>query len=94
MILVFSGAVDGSVGSVKFQIVPYSSLYFFSRSIGPFQCLVSANYSVLICCTCHFQSGSLFFVYFFVSSFCKSLHCLVSALTQGGDTIFASLFIV
>ena len=48
----------------QFQIVPYSSLYFFSRSIGPFQCLVNANYSVLICCTCHFQCSSLFFVYF------------------------------
>ena len=33
----FSGAVAGSVGSVQFQIVPCSSLYF-SRSIGPFQC--------------------------------------------------------
>ena len=26
--------------------------------------VVNANYRVLICCTCHFQSGSLFFVYF------------------------------
>ena len=34
----FSGAVEGSVGSVQLQIVPCSSLYFFSRSIGPFQC--------------------------------------------------------
>ena len=33
----FSGAVVGSVGSVQFQIVPFSSLYF-SVSIGPFQC--------------------------------------------------------
>jgi len=49
-----SGAVGGSVGSVQFQIVPCSSLYFFSRSIGPFQCLVNANYRVLICCTSHF----------------------------------------
>ena len=32
-----SGAVAGSVGSVQFQIVSCSSLYF-SRSIGPFQC--------------------------------------------------------
>ena len=32
----FSGSVAGSVGSVQFQIVPCSSLYFFSRSIGPF----------------------------------------------------------
>ena len=26
--------------------------------------VVGANYRVLICCTCHFQSDSLFFVYF------------------------------
>ena len=34
----FSGVVEGSVGSVQFQIVPRSTLYFFSQSIGPFQC--------------------------------------------------------
>ena len=34
----FSGAVVGNVWSVQFQIVPCSSLYFFLRSIGPFQC--------------------------------------------------------
>ena len=34
----FSGAVEGSVESVQFQIVPCSSLYFFSKSIGPFRC--------------------------------------------------------
>ena len=75
--------------SIQFQIVPCSSLYFFSRSIGPFQCLVNANYSVLICCACHFQSGSLFL--FILASFvCKSLQCLISALTQGGkgDNLF------
>ena len=33
----FSGVVVGSVGSVHFWIVPWSSLYF-SRSIGPFLC--------------------------------------------------------
>ena len=33
----FSGAVEGTEGSVQFQIVPCSSLYF-SRPIGPFQC--------------------------------------------------------
>ena len=49
----FSGIVEGSVGSVQFQIVSCSSLYFFSRPIGPLQCLVNANYC-LICCTCHF----------------------------------------
>ena len=54
----------GSVGSVLFQIVPCSSLYYFSRSVGPVQCLINANYRVLICSTCYFQNGSLFFVYF------------------------------
>ena len=33
----FSGVVVGSVGSVHFQIVPWSGTYF-SRSIGPFLC--------------------------------------------------------
>ena len=33
----YSGVVVGSVGSVQFQTVPCSSLYF-SRPIGPFQC--------------------------------------------------------
>ena len=79
----FSGAVEGNVGSVQFQIVPCSSLYFFSRSIGPFQYSVNVNYRVLICCTCHFQNGSLFFI--LASSVCKSLQCLSSALTQGGE---------
>jgi len=38
-----SVAVVGSVGSLQFQIVSCSSLYFFSTSIGPFQCLVSVT---------------------------------------------------
>ena len=33
----FSDVVVGSVGSVHFWIVPWSSLYF-SRSIGPLPC--------------------------------------------------------
>ena len=74
----FSGAVVGSVGSVQFQIVPCSSLYLFAKSVGRLQYLVNVNYRVLICCTCHFQSDSLFFVYFdflclqvsLVSNFC------------------------
>ena len=66
-----------------FQIVPCSSLYLFSGSIDPLQNLVNINYGVLICCTCHFQRSSHFFVYF---GFClKSLQCLISALKQGGE---------
>ena len=33
----FSGVIVGSVGSVHFQLVTLSDLYF-SRSIGPFLC--------------------------------------------------------
>ena len=75
------------MGSVQFQIVPCSSLYFFSRYIGPFQCLVNVNYRVLICCTYHFQNASLFIL---ASCVCKSLQCLISALTQvdEGDHLF------
>ena len=54
----------GSAVSVQFQIVPCSSLYLFSRPIGPLQHLDNVNYRVLISCTCHFQSSSLFSVYF------------------------------
>ena len=45
--------------------------------------MLNVNYRVLICCTCHFQSGSLLFI--LASSVCKSLQCLISALTQGGE---------
>ena len=71
----------GRLGSVQFQTVPCSSLYLFSRSISPFQCLVNVNYKVLIGCICHFQSGSLFYI--LGSSFCKSLQSLISAQIQG-----------
>ena len=53
------------------------------RVYRPLQCLVHVNYRVLCCCNCHFQSGSLFFI--LASSVCKSLWCLISALTQGGE---------
>ena len=53
-----------SVGSVQFQRALCSSLYLFSMSIGPLQCIVNINCRIFVCCTCHFQSGSLFIVYF------------------------------
>ena len=69
------------MGSVQSQIVPCSSLYFFPRSYRPSN-VVGANYRILICYTCHFQSGSLFFVYF--GFFCLQVSSVcVSALTQG-----------
>ena len=46
--------------------------------------VVNANYRVLIRCTHHFQSGSLFFVYFGLLVF-KSPQCLISAQTHGGE---------
>ena len=58
----FSGAVVGSVWSVQFRqflVPPYTSQGLQVPSYA-----ASANYRVLICCTCHFQSCSLFFVYF------------------------------
>ena len=58
----FSGGVVGSVGSVHFWIVPWSSLYF-SRSIGP-SYVVGTNDRVSIYCTCHFQGSSLCFSFF------------------------------
>ena len=73
------------MGSVRFQMVPCSSLYyFFSSSIGPFQCLVDANYRVLICCACHSRAApsSLLIL---ASSICKILQCLISSLTQGSE---------
>ena len=45
--------------------------------------VVGPNYRILIYCTCHFQSGSICFI--LASSVCKSLQCLISALTQGGE---------
>ena len=78
------------MGSVQFQIVPCCSLYFCSRSIRPFQCLVSANYRVLICCTCEqsaIKTSRAVASSLFISASCvgKSLQCLISALTQGGQ---------
>ena len=78
------------MGSVQFQIVPYSNLYFFSRSIGPFQCLVNGNDRVLICCICHFQSSSLI-LFILASSVCQSLQCLICALTQGAHLFSCAL---
>ena len=60
-----------------FQLVLVLKVY------RPLQCLVNVNYRGLICCACHFQSCSLFFI--LASSVCRSLQCLISALTQGAE---------
>ena len=41
-----------------------STRVFSNESVLHIRCLVNVNYRVLICCTCHFQSSSFFFVYF------------------------------
>ena len=72
-----------SVGSVQFQIVPCCSLYFFSRSIGPLQCsqCLRQGFSLL-----HLSLPEQFpLLFILASSVCKSLQCLISALTQGGE---------
>ena len=66
----------------------------FSRSIGPLHCTVNINCRVLICCTFHFHSSSLFFVYFgflcfqvsSVSNFCPDTR------GQRWSLIYAHLF--
>ena len=71
-----------------FQLVLVLKIY------RPLQCLVNVDYRVLICCTCHFQSGSLFFVCFgfpclqvcLVSNFCPDTR------GQGWSLIQAHLF--
>ena len=78
----FSGAVVGSVESVQFQILPCYSLYF-SRSVGPFQsswCQLQ-DFKWLL----HLSLPKTFPLFILASSVCKSLQCLISALTQGGE---------
>ena len=78
----FSGAVVGSVRSVQFQIVPCYSLYF-SRSVGPFQsswCQLQDFKRVL-----HLSLPKTFPLFILASSVCRSLQCLISALTQGSE---------
>ena len=72
--------VWGQFSFRQFLVPAYTS----SQGLQAPSNVVSANYRVLICCTCDFQSGTLFFVYFGFSV-CKSLQCLISALTQGGE---------
>ena len=69
--------------SVQFQVI-LCSTYTSSQGLWVPYNVVNANYRVLICCTCHFQSGSLFFI--LASSVCKSLQYVTSALIQGGES--------
>ena len=60
-----------------FWLVLVLKVYRRPSDVSSIKCRLS------ICCTCYFQSGSPFFVYF--GFLCKSLQCLISALTQGGE---------
>ena len=65
-----------AMGSVQFQIVPCPEVpYTSSQGLQAPSNVVGANYRVLICCTCHFQSDSLLFDFLClqvssVSNFC------------------------
>ena len=70
------------MGSVQFQIIPCSSLYFFLRSLGLFQC----SWCQLQCFNLlHMSLPKRFPLFILTSSVCKSLQCLISTLTQGGE---------
>ena len=54
-----------SVESVQFQIVPCSGLYLSLISVfTPQMHSLIINFSILMCCTCHFLGGFPFFAYF------------------------------
>ena len=71
------------MGSVQCQIIAWSGLYLLSKSTIAPQVQSQLNCRILICCTCHFQDGYLFFSLLrLASSACKSFQCLIS--TQDG----------
>ena len=72
-------ALWGQFSFRQFLVPAYTS----SQGLQAPSSVVSANYRVLIYCTCHFQSSFLFFI--LASSVCKSLQYLTQALTQGGE---------
>ena len=53
-------AMWGQFSFIQFLVPVYTS----SEGLQAPSNVVNANYRVLICCTCHFQSSSLFLVYF------------------------------
>ena len=82
---IYLGISLGIVGSVQCQIIPCSGLYLFSRSIGAPQMspVLNAGFQSVVPVTSKVVPRSPFFVYF--GFLCKSLQCLISALTQGGE---------
>ena len=79
-------AVWGQFSFRQSLVPPYTS----SQGLQVPSNVASANYRVLICCTCHFQSRSLFFLYFgflclqvsSVSNFCPDTRGRRSSFIQ------------
>ena len=70
--------------SVQCQIVPCSGMFLFSKSIVVLQMHnLSINCRVLIVAPVTSRAVPPF-LFILTSSVCKSLQCLISALTQGG----------
>ena len=61
----------------QFIFRQFLDLAYISQDLQAPSYVVGTNYRVLICCTCHFQGGSLL-----AASVCWSR--LISTLTQGG----------
>ena len=49
-------------------------LAYISQDLQAPSCVVSANYRVLVCCTCHFQGGSLCFSFCLLVSSVSDFH--------------------
>ena len=75
------------MGSVQFQIAPCSSLHFLI-STGPFRC--GRSYLQGLYSVAPVPSEAVPFVY--LASICRSLQCLVSALTQAGGGVLLFRF--
>ena len=85
----FSGAFVDSVGGVS--SLSDSPLFQLILALEVYSCPSNAqsqlNCRVLICCTCYFWGSFPFFpLLHLVSSVCKSLQCLISTLTWGGES--------
>ena len=74
----------GSVGSVQCQVVCFSGLYLFSRSMVPHQMQgFSINFRVLIGCTCDFQGVSPSHLFILASLFARLFSVLFPPYKEG-----------
>ena len=80
----FLELLHGSVRSVHFQIIPCSSLYFFYK-YRPLPVLSHCQLKGFILLHLSLPDWFPLLCFILVSSVCKSLQCLISALTQEGE---------